>query len=133
MNDVGPEALTREDGWATRMTCSSGQGSPPRLILPRRAQITEALGALEMNAAASLEAMLAMLRVRDAHSVRSRAPRQPRRRRFRIRWPVASSEPSARPSSERAALLHDLGRPCPSDRPCPSSAWRSSIRSSSAR
>ena len=73
----------------------------------RRAQITEALGDLEMNAAASLEAMLAMLRVRDAqsydhaHRVAALA--------VNLAMALRISEPQLS-DIERAALLHNLGR-----------------------
>ena len=96
----------------------------------RRAQITEALGALEMNAAASLEAMLAMLRVRDAHSY-DHAHRVAALS-VNLAMALRVSEPQLS-DIERAALLHNLGRLALPDRSCPSSAWRSSIRSSSAR
>jgi len=73
----------------------------------RRAQIAEALGDLELNAAASLEAMLAMLRVRDAHSYdhayRVAAMAVNLAMALRITEPQLSD-------IERAALLHNLGR-----------------------
>ena len=90
----------------------------------RRAQITEALGDLEMNAAASLEAMLAMLRVRDAHSY-DHAHRVAALS-VNLAMALRVSEPQLS-DIERAALLHNLGRLALPDRSCPSSAWRSSI------
>jgi len=73
----------------------------------RRAQIAEALGDLELNAAASLEAMLAMLRVRDAHAYdhahRVAALSVNLAMALRIGEPKLSD-------IERAALLHNLGR-----------------------
>jgi len=73
----------------------------------RRAQIAEALGDLELNSAASLEAMLAMLRMRDAHSYdhahRVAAMAVNLAMALRIGEPQLSD-------IERAALLHNLGR-----------------------
>jgi putative two-component system response regulator len=73
----------------------------------RRAQIAEALGDLELNIAASLEAMLAMLRVRDAHScdhaLRVATLSVNLAMALRINEPQLSD-------IERAALLHNLGR-----------------------
>jgi response regulator RpfG family c-di-GMP phosphodiesterase len=73
----------------------------------RRAQIAEALGNLEMNAAASLEAMLAMLRVRDAHSY-DHAHRVAKLS-VNLAMALRISEPQLS-DIERAALLHNLGR-----------------------
>ena len=73
----------------------------------RRAQIADALRDLELNAAASLEAMLAMIRVRDAHSYdhahRVAALSVNLAMALRIGEPKLSD-------IERAALLHNLGR-----------------------
>jgi response regulator RpfG family c-di-GMP phosphodiesterase len=73
----------------------------------RRAQIADALGELEMNAAASLEAMLAMLRVRDAHSY-DHAHRVAALS-VNLAMALRISEPQLS-DIERAALLHNLGR-----------------------
>ena len=73
----------------------------------RRAQITQALGDLEMNAAASLEAMMAMLRVRDAHSY-DHAHRVAALS-VNLAMALRVSEPQLS-DIERAALLHNLGR-----------------------
>jgi response regulator RpfG family c-di-GMP phosphodiesterase len=73
----------------------------------RRTQIAEALGDLEMNAAASLEAMLAMLRVRDAHSY-DHAHRVAKLS-VNLAMALRISEPQLS-DIERAALLHNLGR-----------------------
>jgi response regulator RpfG family c-di-GMP phosphodiesterase len=73
----------------------------------RRAQIAEALGDLELNAAASLEAMLAMLRVRDAHSY-DHAHRVAKLS-VNLAMALRISEPQLS-DIERAALLHNLGR-----------------------
>jgi response regulator RpfG family c-di-GMP phosphodiesterase len=73
----------------------------------RRAQIAEALGDLEMNASASLEAMLAMLRVRDAHSY-DHAHRVAQLS-VNLAMALRISEPQLS-DVERAALLHNLGR-----------------------
>ena len=73
----------------------------------RRTQITDALGELELNAAASLEAMLAMLRVRDAHSY-DHAHRVSKLS-VNLAMALRVSEPQLS-DIERAALLHNLGR-----------------------
>jgi response regulator RpfG family c-di-GMP phosphodiesterase len=73
----------------------------------RRAQIAEALGDLEMNASASLEAMLAMLRVRDAHSY-DHAHRVAKLS-VNLALALRISEPQLS-DVERAAMLHNLGR-----------------------
>jgi response regulator RpfG family c-di-GMP phosphodiesterase len=73
----------------------------------RRAQIAEALGDLELNAAASLEAMLAMLRVRDAHSY-DHAHRVATMS-VNLAMALRIGEPQLS-DVERAALLHNLGR-----------------------
>jgi response regulator RpfG family c-di-GMP phosphodiesterase len=73
----------------------------------RRAQIAEALGDLELNVAASLEAMLAILRARDpksyahAHRVAQIA--------VNLAMALRLGEPQLS-DIERAALLHNLGR-----------------------
>jgi response regulator RpfG family c-di-GMP phosphodiesterase len=73
----------------------------------RRAQISEALGDLELNAAASLEAMLAMLRVRDAQSY-DHAHRVAKLA-VNLAMTLKIGEPLIS-DIERAALLHNLGR-----------------------
>jgi response regulator RpfG family c-di-GMP phosphodiesterase len=73
----------------------------------RRAQIAEALGNLEMNAAASLEAMLAMLRIRDAHSYEH--AHRVAKLSVNLAMALRISEPQLS-DIERAALLHNLGR-----------------------
>jgi response regulator RpfG family c-di-GMP phosphodiesterase len=73
----------------------------------RRQQIAQALGDLELNSAASLEAMLAMLRVRDAHSY-DHAHRVARLS-VNLAMALRISEPQLS-DVERAALLHNLGR-----------------------
>jgi response regulator RpfG family c-di-GMP phosphodiesterase len=73
----------------------------------RRAEIADALDDLETNAAASVEAMLAMVRVRDSHSYdhahRVAALAVNLAMALRIGEPQLSD-------IERAALLHNLGR-----------------------
>ena len=73
----------------------------------RRSQITEALAELEMNTSSSLEAMLAMLRVRDSNS----ADHSHRVAKLAVDLAMALqiSEPQLS-DIERAALLHNLGR-----------------------
>jgi response regulator RpfG family c-di-GMP phosphodiesterase len=73
----------------------------------RRAQIADALAELELNSAASLEAMLAMLRVRDAHSY-DHAHRVSALS-VNLAMALRISEPQLS-DIERAALLHNLGR-----------------------
>lgn len=73
----------------------------------RRAQIMDAIGELELNATSSLEAMLAMLRVRDSnacdhsHRVSKLA--------LDLAMTLQIGEPRLS-DIERAALLHDIGR-----------------------
>lgn len=78
----------------------------------RRAQIASAWGELEMNATASIEAMLAMLRLRDTqtveHSHRVAVLAVNLAMALRIGEPQLSD-------IERGALLHDLGRLALSD------------------
>jgi response regulator RpfG family c-di-GMP phosphodiesterase len=73
----------------------------------RRAQITEALAELELNSASSLNAMLAMLQVRDAVSY------DHAHRVAKLSVDLAMAMQIGEPQLsdiERAALLHNLGR-----------------------
>ena len=73
----------------------------------RRAQIDEALGDLELNVSASLEAMLAILRARDSESY------EHARRVANIALSLGTALRITEPhlsDIERAALLHNLGR-----------------------
>jgi response regulator RpfG family c-di-GMP phosphodiesterase len=73
----------------------------------RRTQITEAIAELEMNTSSSLEAMLAMLRVRDPHS----ADHSHRVARLAVNLAMALQIAEPQLSDiERGALLHNLGR-----------------------
>jgi len=73
----------------------------------RRSQITEALAELEMNTSSSLEAMLAMLRVRDPKS----ADHSHRVAKLAVDLAMALQVTEPQLSDiERAALLHNLGR-----------------------
>jgi|SoiMethySBSTD1v2_1073268.scaffolds.fasta_scaffold01511_20 cyclic di-GMP phosphodiesterase len=73
----------------------------------RRAQIARALEELEINTTASLEAMLAMVRVRDTHS----SDHAHRVATLAVNLAKALSiEGSQLIDIERAALLHNLGR-----------------------
>jgi response regulator RpfG family c-di-GMP phosphodiesterase len=82
-------------------------GAMQRELEQRRAQISESLAELEVNATSSLEAMLAMLRVRDqqscdhSHRVSTLA--------VNVAMTLEIGEPRLS-DIERAALLHNLGR-----------------------
>lgn len=82
-------------------------GAMQRELEQRRAQISESLAELEVNATSSLEAMLAMLRVRDpqshdhAYRVSTLA--------VNMAMTLQIGEPQLS-DIERAALLHSLGR-----------------------
>src|SRR5207253_2019277 len=76
-------------------------------LADRRAQIADALTELEVNAASSLEAMLAMLRARDPHTY------DHSHRVARLAVDLAMTLQIGEPQLsdiERAALLHNLGR-----------------------
>jgi len=73
----------------------------------RRGQIANALSELEMNASASLEAMLAMLRVRDAQSAEH--ARRVAGIAVNLAMALRIGEPQLS-DIERGALLHNLGR-----------------------
>ena len=73
----------------------------------RRTQIATALSELEMNASASLEAMLAMLSVRDAQSCEH--ARRVAALAVNLALALRIGEPQLS-DIERAALLHNLGR-----------------------
>jgi putative two-component system response regulator len=98
------EALNR--GWyAYKSRCALDDLQ--RELDRRRAQITEALGDLELNVGASLDAMLAILRARDPESydharrVASMSVNLGTALRINETWLS---------DIERAALLHNLGR-----------------------
>jgi response regulator RpfG family c-di-GMP phosphodiesterase len=78
-----------------------------RELETRRAQISEALAELEVNASTSLEVMLEMLRARDAgsHEHANRVSRLA----VNLAMTLEIGEPRLS-DIERAALLHDLGR-----------------------
>lgn len=78
-----------------------------RELTRRRSQITEALAEIEMNSSASLEAMLSMLRARDARSVDH--ARRVATLAVNLAMTLQIGEPRLS-DIERAALLHDLGR-----------------------
>ena len=73
----------------------------------RRTQVTEALAELELNASSSLEAMLAMLRVRDGKSYDH--SHRVARLAVNLAMTLQIGEPQLS-DIERAALLHNLGR-----------------------
>ncbi len=73
----------------------------------RRRQITEALGDLELNVSASLEAMLAILRARDPESYEH--ARRVASVAVNLGMALRVNEPQLS-DIERAALLHNLGR-----------------------
>jgi response regulator RpfG family c-di-GMP phosphodiesterase len=73
----------------------------------RQAQITQALAELELNAASSLEAMLAILRLRDPQSADH--ARRVAHLSVNVAMMLQIGEPQLS-EIERAALLHNLGR-----------------------
>lgn len=88
-------------------TSRRAMAATQRELDERRAEIARALEELELNTAASLEAMLAMVRVRDAHSY-DHAHRVARLA-VNLAMTLRISEPQLT-DIERAALLHNLGR-----------------------
>ena len=98
------EALNR--GWYAHKS-RSALDDLQRELDQRRAQITEALGDLELNVGASLEAMLAILRARDPQSYNH--ARRVASIAVSLGMGLKINEPWLS-DIERAALLHNLGR-----------------------